>query len=143
MSDKDSLQWKMSLQKPTLLRRPRPMQNLFSVTTIASDRFTHFIDLQGKIDAENIAYVSPRGMGGLVKAVYVKQGQQVNKGQLLMKLDDAVTGQQIDQLKVQLNLAQTMYERRKNLWDKQIGTEMELLQAKANVDNLQKQIGLA
>jgi multidrug efflux pump subunit AcrA (membrane-fusion protein) len=69
-------------------------------------------------------------MGGLVKAVYVKQGQQVNKGQLLMKLDDAVTGQQIDQLKVQLNLAQTMYERRKNLWDKQIGTEMELLQAK-------------
>ncbi|RYF37774.1 MAG: efflux RND transporter periplasmic adaptor subunit, partial [Chitinophagaceae bacterium] len=115
---------------------------LVRVTPVAADKFTHFIDLQGKIDAENIAYVSPRGMGGLVKAVYVKQGQQVNKGQLLLKLDDAVTGQQIDQLKVQLNLAQTMYERRKNLWDKQIGTEMELLQAKANVDNLQKQISL-
>ncbi len=120
----------------------RANAKLVRVTPVATDKFTHYIDLQGKIDAENIAYVSPRGMGGLVKAVYVKQGQQVNKGQLLLKLDDAVTGQQIEQLKVQLNLAQTMYERRKNLWDKQIGTEMELLQAKTNVDNLQKQISL-
>ena len=115
---------------------------LVAITPIASDTFTHFIDLQGKVDAENIAFVSPRGMGGLVKQIFVTQGQQVKKGQLLMKLDDQVTGQQIDQLKVQLNLAETMYERRKNLWDKQIGTEMELLQAKANVENLQKQIGL-
>ena len=94
------------------------------------------------MDAENIAFVSPRGMGGLVKAVYVKQGDQVRKGQLLVRLDDAVTRQQIDQLKVQLDLAQTLYDRRKNLWDKQIGTEVELLQAKTNVENLQKQLVL-
>lgn len=115
---------------------------LVEITPVAADTFTHFIDLQGKIDAENIAFVSPRGMGGLVKEVHVTQGQPVKKGQLLLRLDDAVTKQQIDQLKVQLNLAQTMYERRKNLWDKQIGTEMELLQAKTNVENLQKQISL-
>jgi RND family efflux transporter MFP subunit len=115
---------------------------LVEITPVAADTFTHFIDLQGKVDAENIAFVSPRGMGGLVKEVYVTQGQPVKKGQLLMRLDDATTRQQIDQLKVQLNLAQTMYERRKNLWDKQIGTEMELLQAKTNVENLQKQIAL-
>jgi RND family efflux transporter MFP subunit len=81
-------------------------------------------------------------MGGQVKAVYVKQGDHVKKGQLLLKLDDAVTRQQIAQLKVQLDLAQTLYERRKNLWDKQIGTEVELLQAKTNVENLEKQIAL-
>jgi membrane fusion protein, multidrug efflux system len=115
---------------------------LVEIKPIATDKFTHFIDLQGKVDAENIAYVSPRGMGGQVKAVYVKQGDEVKKGQLLIKLDDAVTRQQVDQLKVQLDLAQTLYERRKNLWDKQIGTEVELLQAKANVENLQKQLVL-
>jgi membrane fusion protein, multidrug efflux system len=120
----------------------RANAKLVEIKPVATDRFTHYIDLQGKVDAENIAFVSPRGMGGQVKAVYVKQGDQVRKGQLLLKLDDAVTRQQIDQLKVQLDLAQTLYDRRKNLWDKQIGTEVELLQAKTNVENLQKQIAL-
>ena len=115
---------------------------LVSITPIASDRFTHFIDLQGRVDAENIAFVTPRGMGGMVKSVHVKQGDEVKKGQLLLRLDDAVTKQQVEQLKVQLELAQTLYDRRKNLWDKQIGTEVELLQAKTNVENLQKQLGL-
>jgi membrane fusion protein (multidrug efflux system) len=113
---------------------------LVEIKPIATDKFRHYIDLQGRVDAENIAFVSPRGMGGLVKAVNVKQGDQVTKGQLLLRLDDAVTRQQVDQLTVQLNLAQTLYDRRKNLWDKQIGTEVELLQAKTNVENLQKQL---
>jgi RND family efflux transporter MFP subunit len=43
---------------------------------------------------------------------------------------------------VQLKLAQTLYERRKNLWDQKIGTEVELLNAKSQVENLEKQIAL-
>lgn len=115
---------------------------LVTVTPIQTQDFSHYIELQGKIDAENIAYVTPRGQGGQVKAVYVKQGQNVRKGQLLLRLDDAITRQQIEQLKVQLNLAQTLYDRRKNLWEKEIGTEVELLQAKTNVDNLNRQLAL-
>lgn len=115
---------------------------LVEIAPVDLGKFTHYIDLQGKIDAENIAYVTPRGAGGQVKAVYVKQGDMVKKGQLLLKLDNEIVRQQIDQLNVQLNLAQTLYDRRKNLWDKQIGTEVELLQAKSNVDNLKKQLAL-
>jgi RND family efflux transporter MFP subunit len=112
------------------------------LSTIKPSTFIHYIDLQGNIDAENKAYVTPRGQGGLVRAVYVKQGDNVRKGQLLLKLDDGVVRQQIDQVTVQLNLAKTLYERRKNLWDQKIGTEVEVLQAKSNVDNLEKQIEL-
>jgi RND family efflux transporter MFP subunit len=115
---------------------------LVEIDTVNLGKFTHYIDLQGKVDAENIAYVTPRGAGGQVKAVYVKQGDVVKKGQLLLKLDNEIVRQQIDQLNVQLNLAQTLYDRRKNLWDKQIGTEVELLQAKSNVDNLKKQLAV-
>jgi len=115
---------------------------LVEIRSVAKEKFTHYIDLQGKVDAENIAFVSPRGMGGQVKEVYVKQGDQVKKGQLLIRLDDAITRDQASQLKVQLNLAQTLYDRRKNLWDKQIGTEVEMLQAKSNVENLQKQLDM-
>jgi membrane fusion protein, multidrug efflux system len=115
---------------------------LVVLKAVATEKFTHYIDLQGKVDAENIGYVTPRGAGGQVKAIYVKQGDRVRKGQLLMKLDDAVTSQQIEQVKIQLDLAETLYSRRKKLWDQKIGTEVELLQAKNNVDNLNKQVSL-
>lgn len=115
---------------------------LVTLATLSPGRFTHYIDLKGKIDAINVAYVTPRGLGGQVKAIYVKQGDMVRKGQLLMKLDDVTARQQIEQIKVQQNLAQTIYERRKNLWEQNIGTEVELLQAKNTVDNLQKQLEL-
>lgn len=113
---------------------------LVSLSTLGTGQFTHYIDLKGRIEAENVAYVTPRGQGGMVKAIYVKQGDPVRKGQLLMKLDDPLTGKQIEQVKVQLDLAQTLYQRRKNLWDQNIGTQMDLLQAKNNVENLEKQI---
>src|SRR5690606_8415516 len=63
---------------------------LVAISPLQTGSFTHYIDLQGRIDATNIAYVAPRGQGGLVKAVYVKQGDYVKKGQLLLKLDDAM-----------------------------------------------------
>jgi membrane fusion protein (multidrug efflux system) len=115
---------------------------LVTLSEVKPGVFTHYIDLKGNIDAVNIAYVTPRGQGGQVKAIYVKQGDNVRKGQLLMKLDDPLTQQQIEQAKINLSLAQTTYERRKNLWDQKIGTEIELLNAKNNVENIQKQIDL-
>jgi membrane fusion protein (multidrug efflux system) len=115
---------------------------LVVLTPISTTAFTHYIDLQGKIETDNAAIVTPRGGGGQVRALYVKQGDRVRKGQLLMKLDDAVARRQIEQVNVQLKLAQTIYERRKNLWDQKIGTEVELLNAKSNVENLEKQIEL-
>ncbi|OQP48876.1 efflux transporter periplasmic adaptor subunit [Niastella koreensis] len=115
---------------------------LVVLSTIQSTPFTHYIDLQGSVAANNSVWVTPRGQGGQVRALYVKQGDYVKKGQLLLKLDDAVLRQQIEQATVQLNLAKTVYERRKNLWDQKIGTEIDLINAKSNVDNIQKQIDL-
>ena len=115
---------------------------LVVLSTIQSAPFTHYIDLQGNVDTYYQEWVTPRGQGGQIVALYVKQGDNVRKGQLLMKLDDAIIRQQIEQANVQLNLANTTYDRRKNLWDQKIGTEMELINAKSNVDNIIKQIDL-
>jgi RND family efflux transporter MFP subunit len=116
---------------------------LVAVQAAAPGNFTHFIDLQGKIDALNIAYVTPRnGVGGQVKAIYVKTGDHVKKGQLLLKLDDALLLQQLAQAKQQLSYAQNLYERRKNLWADKIGTEVELITAKNQVDMAQHQVDL-
>lgn len=113
---------------------------LVAITPIISGQFTHYIDLQGSIDAVNTAYVAPRGAGGLVKAIYVKQGDVVRKGQLLLKLDDALAQKQLDQLNTQLDYAKDLLQRQQNLWDQKIGTEVQLLNAKNNVANVEKQI---
>jgi RND family efflux transporter MFP subunit len=116
---------------------------LVTLEALQPSSFTHYIDLQGKIDAENVAYVSPRGMGGQVRAVYVQQGQYVKKGQLLLKLDDALARSQIDQLQSQLNYARDLYRRQQNLWNEGIGTEVQLVTARNNVTALEKQIATA
>ena len=110
------------------------------VDTLRSAAFLHYIDLQGKIDAEDISYVTPRGMGGQVKALYIKKGDKVSKGQLILKLEDGVLQQNIRQLQSQLDFAKNIYDRQKNLWEKGIGTEVQYLTARNNVDALQKQI---
>ena len=123
---------------------------LVSVAPVTTQNFQHFIDLMGKVDAENISYITPRGMGGQVKAIYIKQGDFVKKGQLVLKLDDAImrqsvtaAKQQLEGIKTQLGFAKNIYQRQKNLWDQGIGTEVQVISAKTNVTSLENQLAAA
>jgi len=120
---------------------------LVAIQTLATTEFAHYIELQGRVDAENVSYITPRGGPGQVKAIYVKQGQLVKKGQLLLKLDDAIIQQNIvaakqglESIKTQLSYAKNIYQRQKNLWDQGIGTEVQLITAKNNVATLENQL---
>lgn len=123
---------------------------LIDITPVGKSNFVHYIDLQGNITSDNISYVSPRMGGGQVKAIYVKRGDLVTKGQLLIKLDDAVIRQSviaaqksIETLKSQLNFAKDLYNRQNNLWKEGIGTEVQLISAKNNVQSLERQLAAA
>ncbi len=61
---------------------------------------------------------------------------------MLLKLDDAIIRSQIEQAKTQLAYAKDLYNRRNNLWKQKIGTEVELISAKNNVDQAQNQLNL-
>ncbi|MDI9363528.1 MAG: efflux RND transporter periplasmic adaptor subunit [Flavobacterium sp.] len=120
---------------------------LVAIAPIATNTFTHYIDLQGKIEAVNISYVTPRNGGGQVKEVFVKKGDAVKKGQLLLQLDNTIAKQSlvaaeqsIQTLKTQLTFAKTIYLKQKSLWDEGIGTEVQLITAKNNVDALESQV---
>ena len=119
---------------------------LVAIAALVQQDFNHYIELQGRVDAENISYISPRGMGGQVKAVLIRQGESVKKGQLLLKLDDAIQRQQVVAAKQQLGaiqsqlvLARSVYQRQQNLWNQGIGTEVQLLTSKTNVTTLESQ----
>lgn len=120
---------------------------LVALTTIAPETFTHYIDLQGKIESENISYVAPRNGGGVVRSIYVKKGDVVRRGQVLLQMDDAVARQSVavqeqsvESAKTQLALAQDVYKRRKNLWDQGIGAEIDVVKDKSTVDNITSQL---
>jgi membrane fusion protein, multidrug efflux system len=116
---------------------------LISIMPLAPQSFTHYIELQGKVDAVNISYVAPpNGQGGVVKALYITQGQSVRKGQVLARLDDQLIRQQIAPLQAQLNAAEDTYRRTKNLWDQGIGTYQQVLTAQTQVETLKRNIGV-
>ena len=67
-----------------------------TLTTLTPTSFTHFIDLQGNVEANDVSNIAPRnGTGGVVRSVLIKQGDPVRKGQLLLKLDDAIQRQNL------------------------------------------------
>jgi membrane fusion protein (multidrug efflux system) len=115
---------------------------LVEITALATRDFAHYIELQGKITTENVYYVTPRGMGGQVKSIFIKPGDNVKKGQLLMKLEDGLLQQNIKQVESQLAFAKNIFTRQENLWKEGIGTEVQYLSAKNNVESLEKQIAL-
>lgn len=123
---------------------------LISTRPVSKGEFNHYIDLQGHIDAENISYVAPRGMGGQVKQILIRKGETVKKGQLLLKLDDAIARQNLvaarqglETIKTQLAFAKDIYQRRQNLWQQNIGSEVELITAQNNVKSLENQLKAA
>jgi membrane fusion protein (multidrug efflux system) len=120
---------------------PAEKAKLVTLTELNPTAFTHYIDLQGNVDADDVSYVAPRnGTGGVVRTVYVKQGDHVKKGQMLLKLDDVTQRTQLANAQTQLAYSKDLYQRRKNLWDQKIGTEVDLINAKNSVDMADNQI---
>lgn len=116
---------------------------LVAVAAIDPQAFNHFIDLQGKVDATNISFVAPpNGQGGVVKALYIREGQRVSRGQVIARLDDAVIRNQIAPIQVQLAAAEDTYKRTKNLFDQGVGTYQNVLNAQTQVETLRRQIGV-
>ena len=144
--DRDALSEKITALEAEILKlggssAPEKVK-LVEVTALATQDFAHYIELQGKITTEQIYYVTPRGMGGQVKQVLVKQGDQVKKGQLVMKLEDGIVQQNIKQVESQLAFAKNIFSRQENLWKEGIGTEVQYLSSKNNVESLEKQLDL-
>lgn len=110
-----------------------------AVTDLAPRSFNHYVQTQASVDAEDNIMLSAKSMG-VVTAVYVTEGQHVSKGQVLVQLDNSVIKQNIEAMKSQMELATSIYNRQKNLWDQKIGTEVQYLQAKTNKENLERQI---
>ena len=106
---------------------------------ISPSTFQHYLDIQGAVESDKTIMISPKTTA-TVESVNVNAGDEVEKGDVLARLDGEVTKSQIKEVKNQLALARTVYERQKNLRDQDIGSEIEFLRSQNQVSSLENQL---
>ncbi|MGS2764066.1 efflux RND transporter periplasmic adaptor subunit [Sinomicrobium sp. M5D2P9] len=112
---------------------------LVSTTTVKDTLFHHYIELQGSVNTKQNIVINAE-YNGILTQVYVREGQDVKKGQLLAKIDDGGLSQQLAQAEIQANLARTTFERQKRLWDQNIGSEIQFLDARTSYESQERAI---
>jgi membrane fusion protein (multidrug efflux system) len=101
--------------------------------------FRHYIDLQGRVDAdESVAATSK--IPGTITRILISNGDHVKQGQLMAQLDDAVILKSLDELEGQLTVATDLFNRQKSLWEQNIGSEVQYIQAKNAKESLERSI---
>jgi RND family efflux transporter MFP subunit len=115
--------------------------NRTMVTTkpLKKSDFEHFVEIQGTVQADDYVDVTSESAGRILRLT-VEEGDRVRSGQLIAELDLEQLKKQKAELEKSLELATTVYERQKRLWDQNIGSEIQYLEAKNNKERLEKSI---
>jgi len=101
--------------------------------------FKHYIEVGGEVEAISEAFISPE-LSGQIHKIYVKEGDRVTKGQLLAEISSEIIRSQIQEVENSLDYAKVVYEKQKRLWEQRIGSEIQYLNAKNNVENLESRL---
>jgi RND family efflux transporter MFP subunit len=112
-----------------------------AVMPVMRQNFKSYFQVQGYVTTDAQAKIYPNPMGqGIIRKIYVREGDRVSAGQKLAQIDDAVTRQMLGQLEVNLAVETENYNRIKKLWDQKIGSEMQVLQARRAKENFEEQL---
>jgi len=116
-------------------------KRLIIVTALKAKKknFEHYIDVQGIVESDESVELFPE-QSGTISKIYVDEGQKVKKGQTLIQIDDSLIKSKMAETQIELNLATTTFMRQKRLWDQNIGSEMQFLQAEAKKNGLEKKL---
>lgn len=112
---------------------------LVTTRPVMEKDFEHFVEVRGEVQSDKNVTISAQSMG-LINSIPVEEGRRVQKGQVLLNINADVLRNNIQEVKTQLELASTIFERQKNLWDQKIGSEVQYLEAKTRKESLERQL---
>ena len=135
-ADIRKLEGELAIENPETITAKSKNVGVVDLTT---GKFDYFIQTQGSVEAIDNIMISARTAGN-ISQVFSREGDVVTKGQTLAQIDNSITQRSIDELKASLDLAKTVYERQKNLWNQKIGTEIQYLQAKNSKESLERRL---
>lgn len=112
---------------------------LVTVDTLVKRDFNHYVEVQGRVVSQDNVNAASE-MGGTLTKLLVEEGDKVSRGSLIARVDDNTLLSQKKEIETQLELARDVYQRQKRLWEKEIGSEVEYLRAKNQVENLEQRL---
>lgn len=112
---------------------------LVTLMDLQKGDFASYFSVQGSVQTDQNAQVLPE-IPGVIKRIYVKEGDKVSQGQKLVQIDDNLLRVQIQQLEMNLALATDLFQKQERLWKQNIGSEVQYLQAKNTKNNIEEQI---
>lgn len=110
-----------------------------TVMKIQPQPFDKYFNVNASVEPVQYAMISPE-TSGQIKEIFVEKGQRVKRDQELARLNTNVIENNISEVKTSLQLAQTVYNRQKSLWEQEIGSEIQFLEARNNYESLQSRL---
>ncbi len=117
----------------------RQNMSVVTIMPVKKQNFEKFVNVQGVVESKGDFNISAE-MGGTIRRLNIKEGDMVRRGQVIASLDTEILDKNVQELELQLNLAKDVFQRREKLWNQKIGSEIEFVQAKNNVESLEKKI---
>lgn len=147
ISHKKVVEFKIDSLNKQLIKLDKAIANIdknknlqkVTITYIKPATFKHYLSIQGNVGTDKNSVIRPE-VSGIIKTIFVKETQFVKKGTPLMQIDNALIKDNINELKTQLDLAKTTYQRQARLWKQKIGSEIQYLQAKTNKESLERKL---
>lgn len=112
------------------------------IDTIGKKNVSRFVEIQSVVEADDAVMASSE-TGGRITQMVVREGQNVRKGQLIASVDMQSVDKQLDELQTALTLAEDVFQRQSKLWEQNIGSEIQYLQAKNNKERIEKSMETA
>lgn len=112
---------------------------LVAASPVKLETFKSYVKVHGVVSTDKSINVVPEGMG-IVRKVMVKRGSRVRAGQALAYLDTQLMTKNIKELETSLSFANTLFQKQKSLYDQNVGTELQYLEAKNRKESLEQSL---
>ena len=113
--------------------------SLINVIKARVKPFNRYIMTKAEVKTEKNVIINPKA-NGVIEDISVKRGDRVKKGQIMVKIDSDLIQKNIDELRTNLEFVNKIYTKKKTLWDKKIGSEIEYLNSKNDKESLEKKL---
>lgn len=101
--------------------------------------FNHYVELSGSVLSKKNVSISGE-VSGRIQEIKAVEGMRVRQGEVLARIDAEAIIRNIDEVEKQLELANILFEKQERLWNQQIGTEIQFLEAKNRKETLEKNL---
>src|SRR5690554_6774711 len=112
---------------------------LITTMPVGLEDFAHYVEITGAVLSKKNVNISAE-VSGRIQEIKAAEGMRVRKGEVLAEVDTEAIDRNIEEVETQLELAKVIFEKQKRLWDQQIGTEVQFLEAKNRMEILEKNL---